>query len=293
MISFTPLIRPPPPLTAAHPQEARHPRVLLRHPGYRDLPNNILLSLPAVDLGGDASTPPSQRSPGLHHRTALTAGAVIANNAFDRAYLTYDQAAQRPVRDEVALDGLLGPGDYWLQLRGEEPPSAWFDTGTCPPLQDEEGAPSATRDHALPPVPDHHAVKPPPPWRVARPPPAAEYEPYPIVPTFRDWPFPHHRLPAEWSLLDGPSRNDASSSSDPPTSPPPRSRRCYLTDLRMGVKRCNLIPSSRIEWFRINGMAEYAASVTGDIDDDESVAGDIDDDANIIRLRTYALAQAT
>ncbi|KAH8746619.1 hypothetical protein F5883DRAFT_510197, partial [Diaporthe sp. PMI_573] len=104
---MVPLVRPP-----CHPPTAETAaftptRVCLRHPGYTA--DNILLTLPAVD-GTEARI-------GLHHRTLLTAGAIISGNTFSHAYLTRDRTARERVDITIPLDGLLEPGDYWLQVR--------------------------------------------------------------------------------------------------------------------------------------------------------------------------------
>ncbi|KUI52503.1 hypothetical protein VP1G_10386 [Cytospora mali] len=120
------LARPPAVAPPHVGRDSRLQRVCIRHLGYGVDPNNILLNLPAVDETSNSSR-------GLHHRTALTAGAILANNAFDLVYLAYDQAG----RDRVAidLDGILAPGDYWLHLRREEPlvSSNVLDAPTVPP----------------------------------------------------------------------------------------------------------------------------------------------------------------
>jgi hypothetical protein len=107
---MVPPVRPP-----CHPPTAETAaftptRVCLRHPGYTT--DNILLTLPAVD-GTEARI-------GLHHRTLLTAGAIISGNTFSHAYLTRDRTARERVDITIPLDGLLEPGDYWLQVRGYE-----------------------------------------------------------------------------------------------------------------------------------------------------------------------------
>lgn len=121
-MTTTHLARPPPLSPLCVPAQLRH-RVRLRHPGYGDLPNSVLLSLPAVDCTVVSSN--STQGFGFHHRTALTASAIIANNAFDRAYLTHDQAGRNPII--APLDGVLETGDYCLYVRGEEPPPPAVD----------------------------------------------------------------------------------------------------------------------------------------------------------------------
>lgn len=251
------------------------PSVRIRHPGYGDLANNVLLRLPTVDLALPTDASPTDRQParGLHHRTALTAGAIIADNAFDQAYLTYDQAGTRPVRDAVTLDSILEPGDYWLQLQGAEPPSV-------PDQDQDDGVLSSQRAPAA--QSTVNVTMPPPPRPTPAPTPCAdpEYIPYPIVPSFRDWQFPHGRLPTEWLSPHTLSTASVQTSDEPLQTS--SSLRCYLTGLRMGSNNCHLVPGHQSEWFGENGMAEYTP------DDRES----IDNEANMISLRTALLFPA-
>ncbi|KAI0876758.1 hypothetical protein GGS24DRAFT_498566 [Hypoxylon argillaceum] len=226
-------------------------------PGYGDLPNNTLLTLPAVDSIGLSS---SGQSWGLHHRTALTVGAIIANNAFDKAYFSYDQKGRERVT--TPLDGILIPGDYWLQLKGREPASgpetdtaltAALSSSMSPP----PGAEPSTSSHITP-------------TRTSSPRNGDEeaHVPYEIVPSFGDWQFPHSKLPLEWKLPHTlPSQQDIN-----PLPMVPETTRCYLTDFRMGINKCHLIPSEKSDWFGINGMAGYASSPTSTINDESNLA---------------------
>ncbi|KAH8754170.1 hypothetical protein F5883DRAFT_574014 [Diaporthe sp. PMI_573] len=225
---------------------ARLNRVCIRHPGYKSDPNNILLNLPAVDSyrHGDPANPQIRR--GLHHRTVLTAGAIIANNAFNRAFLTHDQAGNERVA--AGLDGILVPGDYWLHLEHEE-----AARGPPPPRRGS----SASSPHSQTPAP------------------------YPVVPSFRDWRFPHGQLPSEWGSSHqppppplGPEPNSALPApahvAPLPAAPPP----CCVTALRTGVERCHLVPQAGLlkEWFISNAMAQYASDPARGIADMASIA---------------------
>ncbi|KAI1130865.1 hypothetical protein F5Y10DRAFT_262806 [Nemania abortiva] len=219
-----PLARPPP---QSPPLQTTRPRIRIRHPGYGL--NNILLDLPAVDCAVEPAS--SNQVLGLHHQTALTAGAIIANNAFDRAYFTHDQGGGHPVT--TPLDGILEPGDYWLHLGDKEP-----GTGVPGP---EQGPASTSAD-----------------------------EPYPIVPSFGDWIFPHNNLPSEWKLPHHPPGQRHIS----PASASQALIHCYLTDFQMGIDRCHLIPAEESDWFNINGMGDYSgnSSSTSSIDDQPNIA---------------------
>ncbi|KAI0105504.1 hypothetical protein GGR51DRAFT_560351 [Nemania sp. FL0031] len=137
------------------------PRIRIRHPGYREYGyKSILLELPAVDY---VIEPSSQvRIRGLHHGTAIIACGIIANNAFDDVYFSYDPYGLKRVG--TPRDGMLTSGDYWLQLTGREPPS---DVPS-----NKENTEATPRDD--------------------------KYYKYPIVPSFWDWQFPHGGLPSEW-----------------------------------------------------------------------------------------------
>lgn len=250
-------------------------RVRIRHPGYGNIPNSTLLSLPAVDCNVESSD--SSQSFGLHHRTVLTAGAIIANNAFDRAYLTHDQAGRNPVT--APLGGLLEPGDYWLHLSGEEPPIPSVD---LPGSGQRDGASAAVPDHGDGLSTSAEGLMPPPSrlrssdssvtCRTAQLP---DYEPYPIVPSFGDWQFPHNRLPSEWKMPRSPPDQPPMPSSSQQTSlihTSPVRNRCYLTDHRMSTNKRHLIPSEKSDWFGLNGMAEYTSSQTGTVDDEANIA---------------------
>jgi len=81
----------------------RH-RVILRHPGYDDA-NNILILFQA----------PDHADGGLHHETARIACAIIADNRWD-GYIT--TLRDGPMVD-VPENGLLPCGNYYFQVPKE------------------------------------------------------------------------------------------------------------------------------------------------------------------------------
>ncbi|KAL7627754.1 hypothetical protein AAE478_001949 [Parahypoxylon ruwenzoriense] len=91
-----PHLPPPPPPVELFPRG----HILFCHPGYEVPTNNVLLSLPRVDLDHTADAAVF----GVHYRTALLACQVIAGNAFDTGRLTLDRAGQQGVN--VPLDDL-------------------------------------------------------------------------------------------------------------------------------------------------------------------------------------------
>lgn len=252
---------------AVNPGTAQ-PCLCIRHPGYRSLPDNVLLNLPAIDpIDVRANTF------GLRYRTVLTTGAIIANNAFDRAYLAFDQAGSRPMLGTMPLDGILLPGHAAAAPHNGFILPAATDRDSMPPPPRAPTSPPPSDPTTQPSV---RASTDPPSEVAAR----ATYMPYPILPSFRDWYFPHGRLPLEWT-----SPTMLPPSSAPETNPRShtRIRRCYLTDLRMGSNCSRLIPSTQSDWVSINGMADYVSTSTGGIDDE----------ANIIRLRRHTCSPAT
>lgn len=93
------------------------PTISFRHPAYKD-PDNILFRLPRLDHPEHTSTldrspPQTQTEPGtvtgVHHRTALLACQIVANNAF-HGYLATDRDGQDVV---VGPDGILTDETYW------------------------------------------------------------------------------------------------------------------------------------------------------------------------------------
>ncbi|CAN8104850.1 unnamed protein product [Discula destructiva] len=236
------------------------PTVTLQHPGYAD--DNILFTLPAVD--GDST------SPGLHHRTLLTAGAIIADNAFDRAYITYDRAGRERVDTTIPLDGLLQPGTYWLQLTGYEPflltinQGAEAQDGQAEAEEDRQEYAGDDRQRHTRPIPTSMCPPPKPTTSTSK----KHSNPitYPVVPSFRDWQFPHDRLPREWTQphID-PSTSSASRTFD----------RCAITGYLMGTNDCHIVPNNQDIWWASNRMRQYTRHVIG-LPKDE---------ANLMKLR--------
>lgn len=263
----TPIVRPPslPPNAASTsaPAFMRTPTVILRHPGYGI--DNILLTLPAVDR---TTTTPQ----GLHQRTVLTAGAIIADNAFGRVYLTRDRAGSVKVDTTLPLDGLLEPGEYWLQLNGYELfRDVHEDTGPKsssmpPPAPPRPSSTSATQIRN--PLPTSisnartRAQPSTPPSSDSRPHTPPQYNvPYPIVPSFGDWQFPHNHLPAEWKLCHfAPQPTPTPCYSHTGSTP---SRRCWITCYHMGINECHLVPKNQDVWWAANSMRQYTMNTDG------------------------------
>ncbi|KAK1997902.1 hypothetical protein LX36DRAFT_657080 [Colletotrichum falcatum] len=84
---------------------------------------------------------------------------------------------------------------------------------------------------------------------------------YPVVPSFRDWPFPHGRIPDVWPYLKSAPATDTG-------------RRCALTNQGFGLTTAHIIPREEGEWFMQNGMSRYGVDMR-----------DVNDSWNLLRLR--------
>ncbi|KAI0102588.1 hypothetical protein GGR51DRAFT_527019 [Nemania sp. FL0031] len=208
-----PILKPPAsPAPACDPP----PRINIRHPGYKEYTSdNILFDFPAFD---NVELSNGQRIQGLHHKTALTACAIIANNSFDDVYLSKDPDGKQRVKADH--DGILEPGDYWLQLPSYHPPT---------PATSEPPATAPTQNK-------YH---------------------YPIVPTFEDWTFPHNRLPTEWQQSQLVMANQTEN-------------HCCLSNSRLGLQPCHIVPTASSRWFSINGMKVYSEQRGGPRINDEA-----------------------
>ncbi|KAK5997712.1 hypothetical protein PT974_00068 [Cladobotryum mycophilum] len=78
-------------------------------------------------------------------------------------------------------------------------------------------------------------------------------ERYPIVPSFRDWQFPHQNIPSSWPQLP----NAETSSSD---------GLCTITKFPWALTKAHIVPSAQADWFNKNGMHLYDDSTVPDID---------------------------
>lgn len=65
---------------------------------------------------------------------------------------------------------------------------------------------------------------------------------YPIVPSFKDWEFPHDRLPSWWA---------------PTHSQAVPSRRCAVTNTIYAPTLAHIVPKEEQQWFNKNGMGLY------------------------------------
>jgi hypothetical protein len=99
---------------------------------------------------------------------------------------------------------------------------------------------------------------------------AAE-DPYPIVPNFRQWIYPHDCLPLHWQQLT-PEANRASSSitlapSNLTTALLMRDGSCRLSGCREQLQVAHVVPQSELDWWRANDMSRYNTGTTATLDD--------------------------
>ena len=98
-----------------------------------------------------------------------------------------------------------------------------------------------------------------------------DQDPYPIVPNFRSWIFPHSQVPVEWHQAAETHMERCSISTG--------EGRCRLTNFRRGVQSSHVIPSMEKSWFVDNAMDQYGA-LGGRTGQDI-----VDTPVNLIRLR--------
>ncbi|KAG4427741.1 hypothetical protein IFR05_016779 [Cadophora sp. M221] len=90
---------------------------------------------------------------------------------------------------------------------------------------------------------------------------------YPIVPTFREWPFPHDRLPPSWTHTTPPELAEQTFSiSGLTTALIQRDVSCRITGHREGVQAAHICPQAEEDWYLRNGMPRYSNGNTASVD---------------------------
>jgi hypothetical protein len=97
-------------------------------------------------------------------------------------------------------------------------------------------------------------------------------DPYPIVPNFRAWVFPHNNLPPLWHEV-------AIAQNAVAIQPPVAIETCRLTNKRLACEDAHIIPAAEKSWFAKNEMGRYC-ELSGRFGQDAA-----DSPANLIRLR--------
>jgi len=72
---------------------------------------------------------------------------------------------------------------------------------------------------------------------------------YPIVPSFRDWEFPHDRIPDSW----------------PQVSTTTFLGRCAISNFSFAVEGAHLVPKNEVLWYQKNDMGRYGDAILNDI----------------------------
>jgi hypothetical protein len=96
--------------------------------------------------------------------------------------------------------------------------------------------------------------------------------PYPVVPNFRAWGFPHENLPLLW--------HEAAVAQDAVAIQPPAAiETCRLNNKRLACEDAHIIPAAEKSWFAENEMGRYC-ELNGRFGQDAA-----DSPANLVRLR--------
>lgn len=88
-------------------------------------------------------------------------------------------------------------------------------------------------------------------------------DPYPIIPTFREWPFPHNNLPPSWADSIPPSSPTSGRLYAPSmlsTAIITQNKTCRMSDFEEGTEAAHLCPRSELEWSQQNLMSIYNTS---------------------------------
>ncbi|KAL2165010.1 hypothetical protein VTH06DRAFT_306 [Thermothelomyces fergusii] len=95
------------------------------------------------------------------------------------------------------------------------------------------------------------------------------HPPYPVVPRFSDWRFPHGNLPPLWEQWASTAVREGGAAA---------SQWCAVTNYGDGLEIAHLVPAAEEDWWLCNGMARYASRHTYS-------SATIDSRANMLTLR--------
>lgn len=201
-------------------------RVTLRHPGYPD-GSNLLLMFEALDPVTRTDQVFTEADPlqfGLHHDTARVACAIIANCRWD-GYLSESRADGAPPA-ATDPDHILRGRNYYFH------------------------------------VPRHGGDND-----------SARDAPYPIVPSFAHFRFPHGNLPPTWtaSSLRFPENVDQLLGWSFEHEVFSRDVSCRLTASTLGTEITHVLPHIEHDWFADNQMVQYMSrpeAIPANITDD-------------------------
>jgi hypothetical protein len=99
-------------------------------------------------------------------------------------------------------------------------------------------------------------------------------EPYPIVPNFKHWRFPHYGLPTHWNnAASDPKGNlqyvqdETVSRSNITVAVRMRDASCRISGCRESLGVAHLVPRLDLDWWNDNGMTVYNSNPTSGLDD--------------------------
>ncbi|KAI0839976.1 hypothetical protein F5Y06DRAFT_19597 [Hypoxylon sp. FL0890] len=91
---------------------------------------------------------------------------------------------------------------------------------------------------------------------------ASDQGPYPIIPSFAHWSFPHGNLPLPWRNLPIAEYNTSTNTTTPSSAREATIQRdqcCRITQAICGVEKAHIIPSAEDPWFTSNDMGRYVS----------------------------------
>lgn len=83
--------------------------------------------------------------------------------------------------------------------------------------------------------------------------------PYPTVPNFRSWSFPHGQVPAPWREAISKSRYDSPFTAPPQVIVVSRDNTCRITNYMEGKEIAHILPVMEDSWFVQQGMDRYTS----------------------------------
>ncbi|KAH7111094.1 hypothetical protein B0J11DRAFT_498739 [Dendryphion nanum] len=96
--------------------------------------------------------------------------------------------------------------------------------------------------------------------------------PYPIVPTFREWRFPHDQLPDSWQQMSSTGSDfvvpeQSYATSNLTLALQARDISCRITGYKEGTQVAHICPQKEAEWWYENGMSRYNFGSANTLDD--------------------------
>ncbi|KAK4978309.1 hypothetical protein LTR28_006308 [Elasticomyces elasticus] len=94
-------------------------------------------------------------------------------------------------------------------------------------------------------------------------------DPYAIVPTFREWRFPHDRIPAHWQQMapNGASLDSIYSPSNLTAALQVRDGSCRMSGCREELQVAHVVPQAELDWWKGNDMSRYNLGPADTLDD--------------------------